>query len=303
VCSPAFEELVMRCIAKDPAARYASMDAVLQAIKLAHGVSMTGQLAAVNLSGAYGAYGAYGSSPPPPVRSSVPAFAGVSGQQATVGASTSGSQPMGIVSSQELGASGSGAAGAYLEEPPPRSKAWIALGVLAAAALGGLLGMVAFRMTSTSAMAPIAVGPAGAGSGRGVTPAGAPSGGASAGTSGASTPAGGGAAGDARLASIHVTTDPPGANVREDATELCVLTPCDVVWKGEAADPSKTHKLAIIKNGFRVETRSVKGSDPPLVVKLVRGGYSGGGRLPLTSSSAKPAPDGTSPSGFKDLPY
>ena len=44
-----------------------SMDAVLQAIKRAHGVSMTGQLAAVNISGEYVPMGA---NPPPAVHSS-----------------------------------------------------------------------------------------------------------------------------------------------------------------------------------------------------------------------------------------
>ena len=47
VCSPAFEELVMCCIAKDPNQRLGSMDMVLQAIRRAHGGSMTGQLSAI----------------------------------------------------------------------------------------------------------------------------------------------------------------------------------------------------------------------------------------------------------------
>ena len=37
LCTPAFEELVMRCIAKDPNERYTTMDEVLQALKSAHG--------------------------------------------------------------------------------------------------------------------------------------------------------------------------------------------------------------------------------------------------------------------------
>src|SRR5690606_36109656 len=69
VCSPVMEELVMRCLAKDPAQRFSSMDEVLQAIKRAHGVSMTGQLTALTS----GAFSPVATVPPPPIRSgSVP---------------------------------------------------------------------------------------------------------------------------------------------------------------------------------------------------------------------------------------
>src|SRR5262249_53330083 len=52
VCSTAFEEIVMCCIAKDPNERFASMDQLLHAIRRAHGSSVTGQIAAVT-SGHY----------------------------------------------------------------------------------------------------------------------------------------------------------------------------------------------------------------------------------------------------------
>ena len=66
----------MRCIAKDPNERYTTMDAVLQAIKQAHGVSMTGQLAAVNMSGAYMPVQ---TNPPPAVHSSASGTVGSPG--------------------------------------------------------------------------------------------------------------------------------------------------------------------------------------------------------------------------------
>src|SRR5688572_367076 len=72
VCSGVFEDLVMRCIAKDPNARFTSMDDLLQAIKRAHGVSMTGMVAAVNFTGQWAVQG-QGSAPPPAVLTGPPA--------------------------------------------------------------------------------------------------------------------------------------------------------------------------------------------------------------------------------------
>lgn len=315
VCSPNFEELVMRCIAKDPNQRYASMDQVLQAIKAAHGVSMTGQLAAVNMSGAFMPLP---TDPPPAVRSSAPTFGGVSGSGgygARTPAGTSGSHtPMGMLRAESPGDSGVG--GPYSEHAPRRSKAWIAVGVLLAAALGGVLGMAAFRMTSASSgpqpitAAPAAAPATGAESAT-VTSGGA---GAAAATSSAaaaatSTAAGAGGAAsgvtpaDVRSVTMKITSDPAGASVREDATELCAATPCDVTFKGDAADPSKTHKLLLTHAGFRPETKLVKATDASLHVKLLRGG-GGGGRpvAPPTTKATSAGPEAT-PNGFKDLPY
>ncbi|HSO33837.1 MAG TPA: hypothetical protein VLT33_14995, partial [Labilithrix sp.] len=102
---------------------------------------------------------------------------------------------------------------------------------------------------------------------------------------------------------LHVTSDPPGANVREDAVELCAATPCDVTFQGDAADPAKVHRLLFTHLGFRPEMKLVKPGDPPLQVRLFRAG--GGGR-PAFIAPAPPAgsskPEAT-PNGFKDLPY
>ena len=317
VCSPAFEELVMRCIAKDPAERYTTMDAVLQAIKRAHGVSMTGQLAAVNTSGAFVPIP---SDMPPPVRSSVPGFAGnspaagarspfgVSGVNGVSVTSTSGSHtPLGMLRADGSGESG---VGAYAEQRPPRSKAWIVVGVLGAAMLGGLLGLGVFRMTTNSATtqgsstaAPMAAGAGGASAE--VPGAGSPS--ATSATSATSAGVASGTVVDARSVTIKVTTDPPGASVREDATELCASTPCDVTFKGDAADPAKTHKLLVQRAGFRPELKIVKPGDAALSsglhVRLFRGGFTGGGRPAVTPPSTGAKPPETTPNGFKDLPY
>jgi serine/threonine-protein kinase len=291
VISPNFEELVMRCIAKDPNERYTTMDAVLQAIKQAHGVSMTGQLAAVNMSGAYLPIQ---TNPPPAVNSSHP---GLSGR---IPAMSSGSHtPMGMLSAGATGESGVG--GPYSEPAPQRSKAWIGVGVLVAAALGGVLGMAAFRMTASSSSA-ASTQPRPSAESSSAAPA-TSAAITSAGTAAASpSSAPSGAAADARTATLKLTTEPPGASVREDATELCAATPCDVTFKGDAADPAKVHKLVFAHQGFRPETRSVKPGDLLVHARLLRGTFVGGGRPAAPQPSAKPTGE-TTPNGFKDLPY
>ena len=165
--------------------------------------------------------------------------------------------------------------------------------MLVAAVLGGLLGMAAFRMTASSggdvtapAAATLTPTP--------VASAVGPSTGAGAASTSTST----------SDVVLHVTSDPVGANVREDAAELCAATPCDITFKGEAADPTRVHKLVVSHLGFMPVLKQVKPGDPPLVVKLFRGG---GGNRPIVSgppsgSSTKPDTTAT-PNGFKDLPY
>ena len=297
LCSPVFEDLVMRCIAKDPAERYRTMDEVLKAIKSAHGVSMTGQLAAVNSSGAFQPVP---TGAPPPVRSSVPAFAAasISGSGAARIVGGSGSHtPMGM-----LRADGSGAVdSAPYSEQPRRSKAWIAVGVLVAAVLGGVLGMAAFRMTGAGGIGSLVSPTTPPGTGAEIPSAVASS------TLAQVVPVPSAAIATPlpatsahRAFTIKVTSDPPGASVREDANELCAPTPCDVTFKGEAADPAKTHKLVLLHTGFRPETKSVKAGDPPVHIKLVRGG--GAFVRPPPPPTTKPTSD-TTPNGFKDLPY
>lgn len=281
VCSPTFEELVMRCIAKDPATRFSSMDDLLLAIKRAHGVSMTGQLAALSASGAY-----VHSNAPPPVISSHPTQAAyATGPTAPVLASGQFT-PMGVMRADSTATPSAMPVEAY---PPRRSRAWIGVGVLVAAVMGGGLGMAAFRMTSTSS------------SGTGATTAPTASAAAlTAATASAEAPAASSAAAE-RVATVHFASDPPGASVHEDTKELCASTPCDVAFKGDDADPKKVHKVTFAKPGFRAEARSMKTSDPQLSAKLSP--VSNGARPSRPAVTAKPSSDPTTPAGFKDLPY
>ncbi|MDB4944347.1 MAG: Serine/threonine protein kinase PrkC, regulator of stationary phase [Labilithrix sp.] len=301
VCSPAFEDLVMRCIAKDPNERYTNMTAVLNAIKLVHGGAMTGQLHAVNVSGMYAH-----TVPPPGVAhrsgpydsrpSYTPADAGQGTAHAQTPANTSGSlTPMGVPQNDHAGTTGELLG--HDELPPRRSRVWIGVGVLVAAVLGGLLGMAAFRMTAAPDHAPTAEGAKPVAAAVPSVPE--PS------ATAATAPAPG--ASDAKPVVLHVTSEPAGANVREDAAELCVTTPCDVTFRGEAAEPGRVHKLTLTHLGYRAEVRAVKAGDPPLVVKLSRASAAGPRATsapPSATASATSAPTGTAPpSGFKDLPY
>jgi serine/threonine-protein kinase len=276
VCTPVFEDLVMRCIAKDPAERFRSMDEVLQAIKHAHSMSMTGQLAAVVASGSY---------VPPPVRSS--------SKPGAVVLASGPYTPAGIARSSVPATPPPSPLIDEFDLRPRRSRAWIFIGVMLAAILGGLLGMAAFRMTAQD---PFALTP----------PPAAATGTPSASVSASASAAPSASAADVRTLTMHAVTDPPGASIREDSNELCAATPCDIVWKGDAADPAKVHKLVVTKNGFKPETRSVRSSDGGKIdVKLTKGIGGGNFSRPPPPPPPPPQPTKTSndvPSGFKDVP-
>jgi serine/threonine-protein kinase len=237
------------------------------------------------MSGAFGAFVALPSEAPPPVRSSVPAFAASSGSgPGPVGASGSLTPPGLLRVSGE---------DEYPVPAPRRSKAWIGVGVLLAAALGGVLGMAAFRLSAGSAPRPRAATVAVPSSATSVTVTSAgPAASASAGAVGAALD---------RVVTLRLTSEPSGANVREDALELCAATPCDVTFRGDGADPSRTHRLVFSHLGFRPELKVIRPTDPPLHVKLLRGSW--GARPGATSATSKPASSDAAPSGFKDLPY
>jgi eukaryotic-like serine/threonine-protein kinase len=72
-----------------------------------------------------------------------------------------------------------------------------------------------------------------------------------------------------RTAVVHVVTDPPGAKVKEEGETLCETTPCDVLYRGAAADPSTEHLLALLLPGYKLE-RAIATAASPVVVKLTR---------------------------------
>jgi eukaryotic-like serine/threonine-protein kinase len=253
VCSPAFEEIVMSCISKDPKERFSSMDHLLSAIRRAHGGSVTGQLVASSATG--------------PFRPSYGSYAGISSSGAAVaagGTSSVGRVPAAIPRIESATSSHT-PAGLIRTDEPRSSRGWVFVGVVVAALIGGGLGMLLFKWTTpppppppppvtapvTSAVAPLPgmVPPVASATKIGV---------------------------DAKLARVLITSDPPGAKVSEGGKDACAPTPCDVVFEGEAADSSRVHKILVSKNGFRPETRTVRSTDAPLHVKLVKGAADAG---------------------------
>jgi serine/threonine protein kinase len=71
-------------------------------------------------------------------------------------------------------------------------------------------------------------------------------------------------------ATIHVTSDPPGAKVKEEGDTMCASTPCDIVYSGPAADPSVEHMLAFLLPGYRLERKVTTVTASAVTVKLTK---------------------------------
>lgn len=293
LCSPAFEDLVMRCIAKEPNDRLSTMDEVLQALRRAHGgsmVSMANQLAApahgphgtgpyAQGSGPYapgsgpypqgsGAYSVHGTGPPPPlagwapVSTPPPTFVQPAPMRpiyrSTPPGVTGSHTGMAVIRSEHA-ADYSGAI-----ETKPRSKIWVLFGVLVAAGIGGGLGMLAFHWTAPKDPVPVTPPPS-------AVPSASAAASASAAPSASASAAPPGSV-------LHVVTDPTGASVKENGKDLCGPTPCDVTFKAD--ETTKVHSLSIEKKGFKAETRSFKPTEGPKSLDVK-----------LTKTKPKPDPD------------
>ncbi len=296
--SVAFEETIARCMAKNPDQRFKSMDEVLAALKRIGNAALSG-----NGTGEYRALMVSGSSP----RSLTPAVGGESGPSIEPPAVSlsgalkpafNGAPPSHSVSS---GLSGSGSILSPLAVPadlahdlsrdvhfssPPQSSG--SKGILLSAVVGGL---AIAAIVGYSALRP-AGATAGAAPGPLATSSAAPSSGPVAAVD--TTPKA------PALVKVRINTDPDGATVKEDGVELCGSTPCDLLYKGADADPTREHKLTLTRPGYRPETRTLKVGDGPIAVKLTKAPD-----LPRFIPPAPPKPDTPPvPTGYKtDLPY
>ncbi|MGH7434228.1 MAG: hypothetical protein ACRENE_00970, partial [Polyangiaceae bacterium] len=69
-------------------------------------------------------------------------------------------------------------------------------------------------------------------------------------------------------ATLHIETNPAGAKVKEEGETLCDTTPCDVVFKGAAADPKTEHLLVFLKADYKLEHKVASVATPSISVKL-----------------------------------
>lgn len=67
---------------------------------------------------------------------------------------------------------------------------------------------------------------------------------------------------------LHLETLPEGARVKEEGETLCEATPCDVVYKGEAASPKTEHLLVFMKADYKLERKVATADLGSLSVKL-----------------------------------
>ena len=286
VVSPGFEEAIARCLAKFPDERFASMDEVLAALKRVGGGTLTATISGAG-TGEYRSLSGSGSGPQMMQGNGTgsgpnPAFL-----------SPSGSDPGSIPSPPSV-PSDSPAAGAPLVSQPPSksgSKGTLVAAVVGALALAGIVGYVALRpskpATGTGPTPSVAVG----------DPTAPPATATAVATDTAQATASAAAA--PTLVKVRINSDPDGASVREDGVEVCSSTPCDIVYKGPDADPAKDHHLAVTRNGYRPESRTVKVGDSPVTVKLTAAPT-----YVRPVAPSKPSEPQSLPPGYKpDIPY
>jgi len=281
--SPAIEDAIARCMAKDPDQRFRSMDEVLAALKRIGGAALTQTVSGVG-TGEYRSLTGSGSGPQVSQHGGMtssgpnPAFL-----------SPSGSDPGSIPSPLSM-PSDSPAAGAPLVSQPPTksgSKGMLVAAVVGALAIAGIIGYVALRPShptpATPATATAAATTTPTTPGTATAPATA--------TATAASPS-------STLVKMRVVTEPDGASVKEDGVEMCSSTPCDILYRGADADPAKEHKLTFVRSGYRTETKTVKVGDSPVTVKLLA--------APVIQYHPPPQKSETPPipTGYKqDIPY
>jgi eukaryotic-like serine/threonine-protein kinase len=317
--SPAMEELVARCLVKDPAHRCASMDEVLATLKhIGSHLSVTGTgeyrasqypAGMANNSGPHSAAASgsmpiagpahRSSRPPPPTRI-------LSGDSGPLSRSAPQEFPSSAVSSQQVAlplvtrAEGSatpppmvGAKAAGAVPQFRRSRKVLYAGVFCAVAAAGLLYALSQQGSSdatSQAAAPPPPSP--------TTNAESPQ---------AATPRPAITAPSVEVSSLpaatppsivtHITSDPVGAVVKEDGKEVCAATPCDHDF---GSDVTREHKLVFSKPGFKPETRTVHTGESPVAVRFTRAPA----WAPAAAAQPKAAePAAQTPQGFKEIPY
>jgi eukaryotic-like serine/threonine-protein kinase len=246
--SPALEETIMRCLAKDPEQRFRSMDEVLVCLKRFSGSPL------ISGSGTGESRLSHG-----PTFDPHPLLDGT-GSGPTAGVSSispSGSRPSTLlppISPPAVVEANSAPLSVEIAEPfgVKRSKTWMIVGLAAVATAAVFAaGFFSSRPSPTPEPLPppVAAAPP-------IAPA--PSVAAPVEPSSAAT------------VSVRINTDPDGADVKENGAQLCSNTPCDVPYEGAEGDPNREHKLTVARQGYRTEVRTIKVGDSPVIIRMTK---------------------------------
>ena len=273
--SPSSEELIFKCLEKDPELRYGSMEHLLNALKTVGGGAMTATLSGVLSSGDFMA-----------VTGSSGAVATGSGPSQPMFLSSSGSSDSGPLMGQQAMVSHEGF------QHKKGSKGVLAIAIAAVLVLG--IGGVAFFATrddNAAANQPTEP-PVSATETTSAPPVATP-------TETASAPPTASAEPEPKVVVIKVECKPSATVKDKDGKELCDSTPCEIKFEGKEAEDGKEHELVFSRPGYRDTTKKITNSDKKVEARL-RPIRTGATRPPATKP---PSTATTAPPGFKDIPY
>jgi serine/threonine-protein kinase len=263
--SAAVEEVVTRCMAKDPARRLGSMGEALEALKAAGAPSATGTIGTIAIADR---------------SSAAPSGSGSRASFMSDGMRSSAPRP---ALPNDIPA----ASAPLVSQSSGGSKGMLVAAIAGGLAVAAVIGYVAVRPVKPAAQASV----------MSVVTSAPPAPAASLAPVAAPQPSVAPAA--PNVVTLRVATEPDGASVKEDSVELCASTPCEIAYKGADAEPGRDHKLTLARQGYRVETRNVRAGDAPLVVKL-----SPVVRANVAAPAPRPAEPQAVPTGYKpDIPY
>lgn len=282
--SGVLEDIIFRCIAKNPAERFSSMDDVLAALKKSGAGALTGTMMASS-TGQFSAVSGHISEPSSPLVSRGASQSGPQSSPSTLsGQSQSGPLP-------SLGTALPTDGSSFPPEKKNGKNILLAVGGLALlVAVGG----IAFtRGQADSNNSTPATQPSAAATAASAEPPSTPPTASAPATASAQPPA-------PQKFSVRIESEPPGATVRlreKDGDEVCRETPCEIALKGDDITKGKEIKAYVSKRGYQTESKTFKVGDEKITLKLAA---AGGGGAP---APRPPPPGGGGDNGFKPVPY
>lgn len=243
--TPALEEVIVRCMAKDPEQRFRSMEEVLVALKRVSGIAPTQQ------SGHQVHELAAGATLP---------GAAPSASSGSLPTSETGPQSISASSTGPTATNASPSAGSVLawqqSIPKKKSRKVLATGLIMAAGAVGVIAFATVRGDRVPALRALAAAAHGTSSAPSMAPPPPPS-------PPPPPPAD-------LIVKVRISTDPDGATVKENGVPICSSTPCDVLYAD--ADPTRVHEITLSLPGYRVETKAIRVGDSPVIVQLTSTG-------------------------------